>query len=107
MKTYNEALKVLNGRKSKRLPKTATTLRMLDNGDIGLEYHSTIVVTYFKDGGYKLDNGGWFTMTTKKRMNDFTDLVVCQSKGKWYVNGYDYHNGIELRRGSIYNVSEI
>jgi len=107
MKTYNEALKVLNGRKSKRLPKTATTLRMLDNGDIGLEYHSTIVVTYFKDGGYKLENGGWFTMTTKKRMNDFTTLRVTQKKGQWTVNGYEYKNGMILMNGSIHNVSEI
>lgn len=50
-----------------------------ENGDWRVQYHATNVVSYTaKTGKYKLDTGGWNTMTTSKRM--------CEAlPSGWYV----------------------
>ncbi len=62
-----------------------TRLNLHDNGDITLRYHKTDVVTYHPDGSISLDSGGWKTQTTKRRINDYTDMRIFPDKGVWYV----------------------
>ena len=62
-----------------------TRLILHDNGDITLRYHKTDVVTYHPDGSISLDSGGWKTQTTKRRINDYTDMRIFPDKGVWYV----------------------
>lgn len=53
----------------------------------GIKLHDTVVVEYLPDGGYRLDSGGWKTITTRSRMNAYLPkgMGVWQSKGIWYV----------------------
>ena len=62
-----------------------TRLNLHDNEDIALKYHETNVVTYHPDGSISLDSGGWKTPTTKRRINDYTDMRIFPDKGVWYV----------------------
>lgn len=58
-----------------------------------MRYHETIVFSYNeKTGGVTLDTGGWWTSTTKRRMNTAFEFVhlpfkVYQKRGFWYVAG--------------------
>lgn len=35
----------------------------------------------------KITNAGWFTVTTKERLNGLPNVSIRQKKGKWYLNG--------------------
>lgn len=68
----------------------ATSVRH-EGGKIIVRYHYTDVVTIHKDGRVTLDTGGWFTATTKVRMNQASfqfglNYYVHQEKGKWFVS---------------------
>ena len=67
----------------------------------GVTYHATEVVTYLPNGGVRLNNGGWYTNTTKQRMNQHgRGIYVFQHKHEWFVafegKEYPYVNGMEL-----------
>lgn len=79
---------------------------------IGVTLHDTVVVRYYpKDNEVHLDNGGWFTVTSKTAINTalrqiplFARYGIFQSKNQWYIQDTDsgvtisYHNNIVLRR---------
>jgi hypothetical protein len=72
-----------------------------------IRYHNTDVVT-FDNLKIILNTGGWFTNTTKTRMNQAANqfnlgFKVFQKNGYWYVqldNGVvlDYKDGMEFDR---------
>lgn len=37
-----------------------------------------------------ITNAGWFTNTTKERLNAIPKVSIRQSKGLWYLNGYHW-----------------
>lgn len=71
-----------------RVGKVATTIRK-EGLETKIRFHQTDVVS-FDDNQIKLDTGGWFTKTTKTRMNQASHQFnlgfrVYQRKGFWYV----------------------
>lgn len=72
------------------------TAIVTENGTTSVYYHGTPVVR-FGGGQVTLDTGGWFTATTKARMNQAANqynlgFVVYQKAGKWFaaLDGKDY-----------------
>ncbi len=73
---------------TKKLGSTATNVRTEGNATI-VRYHDTDVVR-FDDSNITLNTGGWFTSTTKARMNQASaqfglGFRVSQDKGFWSV----------------------
>lgn len=80
-----------------------------DNGITTVTYHETAIVV-FDNKEIMLNNGGYFSPTTKKRMNQVAEeyslpYFVYQEKKKWWVrvdhvNGFTYNipysNGIKI-----------
>lgn len=67
----------------------ATNVRK-DNLGLHVRYHDTDVVMVHGDGRVTLRTGGWFTATTKVRMNQAANqfglgFQVGQKDGKWSV----------------------
>lgn len=54
---------------------------------IGVFYHGTCVVRAHPDGSVVLNTGGYYTATTKARINEYSPASVFQDKGVWYVTG--------------------
>lgn len=100
MRDYQEALQKLNG-KMKRKLKNNTWLEEKENGDIAVRLHRTDVVTFKRDGAIVLDSGGWKSLTTKSRLNEFSPFSIWQKEGDWYIkiNGkaVNYDDGIIVR----------
>ena len=72
-----------------KIGKHMTTISKYDDGT-AVTYHNTAVVV-FNDDTITLNTGGWFSNTTKTRMNQAShqfDLgyYVFQRAGKWYVD---------------------
>jgi len=84
-------------RPTKKL-KNNTYLVRIDSDSIGVQLHNTIVVTIHKDGTYTLNSGGWQTVTTKQRINEYCPVRVNQRKFQWYVGDEDipFRDGIKV-----------
>ena len=80
-----------------------------DNGTIKVILYSTKIVEWNHNrDSIILNNGGWMTVTTKRRMNQVAEqfdleFTVYQKDFEWYVvlNGQTllFGNGMELRGG--------
>lgn len=70
-------------------PRATRIIRLNDN-KIGLRYHNTDVVVYEPDW-MSLYSGGWFTVTTKARINAAlpNNVTLWQEKGVWYLSFRD------------------
>ncbi len=71
--------------------KVATTITTDAGGVMRVTYHDTDVVTVYPNGRIDLDNGGWFTPTTKVRMNQASaqfglGFQVFQKDWDWFVD---------------------
>lgn len=85
---------------------------------LAIQYHNTDVVTYeCGTGRCTLNNGGWFTVTTKARMNQHMppNTEIMSHHGYWFVkdssgtvipyrNGVRFHRNGTFVRGSVRSV---
>ena len=79
----------------RQLPTYKTKVNENEKGQIEIIYHQTAVVTYDFEQ-IILNTGGWWTRSTKTRMNQASEVLglgfrVFQKKGDWFV---DYKNDV-------------
>lgn len=64
----------------------------------GIKLHNTIILVIGQDGSYTYNNGGWKTVTTKKRMNQYGPMTIYQRNHIWFVQFANtviaYNNGM-------------
>lgn len=84
---YAEAATRLGSRESRKLKNNTYLQRRGEN--IAVRLHSTDVVTFRPDGRVIYDTGGWGTITTKQRMNEFglRWVNVFSDRGVLYAHG--------------------
>lgn len=92
--THAEAVKMVRGKRNadRRKVGNNTYAEILHDGSVGIMLHSTYVVKIHEDGTFTLNSGGWQTLTTKDRINQYSPKRVYQKDFTWYVrmNGKDY-----------------
>ena len=108
-KNFEQAVEVLKDRISMRLGNN-TYLEVTDSdplhGFIGVRLHSTYIVKFWPDGQTTLHTGGWYTSTTKDRINQFISGHVYQSGNQWYYTAsIGQPNGMPVRFSEGMNVS--
>lgn len=54
-------------------------------GGFGIKLHQTVVVDIQANGTYILNTGGWFTHTTKDRINSYIPVHIYSHKRIWYI----------------------
>lgn len=67
----------------KRTPKTVGNTHT--DGE-GLFLHGNRIACHVI-GGTEITNCGWFSSTTKERLNGLYGVHINQDKGEWYLNG--------------------
>jgi hypothetical protein len=103
-KNYAEAAEVLAGCDSIRLGNNTYLERDIMN-NITVRLHSTDIVVFHKEGKTTLHTGGYRTVTTKERLNQFIKGRVYQKDHNWYyvVNrgelGIDWSKPIDFEEG--------
>lgn len=111
MKTISnfwQAQTFLNGKPSKRWNNNTYLIR-LSPSTIAVRLHSTNVITYFRSGKIQVDSGGWETVTTKRRINQFLpgNIGVFQKDFTWFIrfdlSGKEiaFQDGLTLSESSI------
>lgn len=56
------------------------------SGEIYLYLHGNVIAKRI-NGTLSISNCGWFTNTTRERLNGLPGVSICQRKGQWYLNG--------------------
>lgn len=78
------------------------TLLVRDTVDntIAVRFHATDIITIYSDDMLVVDNGGWQTVTTLARLNDWlpSGWGIYTHKGTWYWQNYR-HRDEELNPG--------
>lgn len=49
------------------------------------------LIAIMNDTGLSISNCGWFSNTTKERLNGLPSVSIYQRKGKWYLNGREWN----------------
>jgi len=86
-KSLNESLTGRNSQKRKLANNTYAERR--ESGAIAIRLHNTDILTFNQDGSIVATTGGWKTVTTKARLNEYLSCRISQERGKWSV----HHNG--------------
>ena len=85
--THSEAYMMVRGKRGVMRSKVGnnTYAEILPYGSIGIMLHSTYVVKIHQDNTYTLNSGGWQTLTTKDRINQYSPRYVYQKNFEWFV----------------------
>lgn len=86
--TANEKLNTGRTKNRKKVANNTYLNRLEDNGVeyIALQLHNTNIVMWYSDGRVLLNAGGWRTVTTKSRINEYAEGAgIAQKAGVWYV----------------------
>ena len=83
---------------AEKFSKDNTTVRVLPNVTV-MELHGNEIAYRYNDPDNTLSitNAGWFSNTTKERLNGLPNVSIQQKKGEWYLNG-------ELWNGSLTDI---
>lgn len=91
---YAEAVNMVRGKRNANRRKIGnnTYAEILHDNSVGIMLHSTYVVKIHPDNTYTLQTGGWQTVTTKDRINQYSPVRVYQRNYEWFVklNGKEY-----------------
>lgn len=52
-----------------------------------LKLHGNKIAAKTTNGDVWISNAGWFSRTTKERLNALPGVSIVQKKGFWYLNG--------------------
>lgn len=117
VKDFASAAEFLSGGRSKdeRPLQNNTRLVRRSNDAIAVRLHETDVLTYHRNGNRTLNSGGWLTVTTKDRINNYLgikDTKVFSDRGQWFVFRYDetgsgwsklseFYDGVVIRKNGM------
>ena len=92
--------RITNGRDSRKIGNNTYAIKVADDC-YAIKLHNTHVVTAYLDGRIVLDNGGWYSATTKNRMHEYlpNGVGVRQAKGDWFVTVDQWQSTVPYRNG--------
>ena len=100
--SYDSAVAFLGNKSSRNVPgKRATKIMRMADDSIAMYYHITPVVTWYPDGRTILRTGGNHTVTTKRRINQATNVRVWQRSFEWWVNVTPQSNPEPFAEGMV------
>jgi len=78
-----------------KFSKSNTTVEVLQNVTI-LKYHNNAIAYLYNDPKKTLSitNCGWFTNTTKERLNALKGVNIVQKNFVWYLNGKEWNGDL-------------
>lgn len=68
--------------------KKANKATMTTGGSLYL--HGNEIARHSLRGRLQITNAGWFSATTKERLNGLPGVSIFQKAGNWYLNGKEW-----------------
>lgn len=57
----------------------------------GIYLHGNHIARNAGEGHVAISNRGWFTLTTKDRLNALPNVGIYQKRGAWFLNGREWN----------------
>lgn len=70
--------------------KDNTSVSKTFGGDVCLKLHGNEIASKRVNGELWISNAGWFSTTTKERLNGIPGVSIFQRKRVWYLNGKEW-----------------
>ena len=105
--TYRDCIEFLGKRESKKFLRN-TYIERHNETTIVVRFHRTNIVYFYSDGRIKLNAGGFWTKTTKDRMNYFIPGNIFTVKGDWFLHEFGWSSArrpVEFFNGMILDAS--
>lgn len=83
MLTFEQCEKMTKRKGQKKIG-CNTLLWRVSEDTFSVRYHWTEIVKIHRDGRWMVNNGGWYSPTTKKRLNQYSPARVFQKNHSWY-----------------------
>lgn len=93
-RSKKDLLKNISGYKKAKFIDNDTLEVIYNNGSRVIQFHDTNILTFTIDDKIIVNTDGWLTVTTKDRINRFSNLYVYQKNNQWFINNYFYYDGI-------------
>lgn len=95
---YDEAQTYLGTKADRPLPGTKTRLVRLGDNCIAVRQHRTHIVCYYADQPTTIDDGGWQSVSTKRKINQYTpdNFQVWQEDFVWYTTLGEYSRNMRV-----------
>jgi len=62
---------------------------------VAMYLHGNLIAERFNSTGLlRITNCGWFSNTTKERLNAIDGVHIVQKKGVWYLNGNEWDGSL-------------
>jgi hypothetical protein len=86
IKTFAQAKEYLGNRSRVKIG-NETYLEKYSGSDqvISIRYVNTDIIIYYNNGMIRLDTGGYYSNSNKKRFNIFTPFNIESKNNQWYV----------------------
>lgn len=95
MLTYAECLVLIKGARNGRKKLDHNTYLYQVGVEFHVVLHQTAVVRILSNNKYILNSGGWYTPTTKDRINRFSPVRINQKRGEWFLDsGREFQDGM-------------
>lgn len=83
MMTYQKLQEKIKNRETKKLANNTYIVREGDS--LAVRLHSTNILSFSPDNTITINSGGWKTVTTKSRINEYLgNPSISQDRGLWY-----------------------
>lgn len=67
-----------------------TNVTVDDNGTATMSLFGNIIAKHDKNGIISITNAGWYSNTTRERLNGLPGIWIRQRKGNWFLNDKDW-----------------
>jgi len=81
---YFAAERGRNGNKRKLC--NNTWVHIIDPDTVAVRYHYTDICTYHRSGQVDISTDGWWTPTTRERLNAFSPYYVWSYQNEWFIS---------------------
>lgn len=68
----------------------------IDGGVTYLKLHGNKIAALLSNGKMWVSNAGWFSNTTKERLNGLPGVSIYQKNWNWYLNGNQWDGNPEF-----------
>ena len=103
MNLYNDIRTKIEGSRTKQVKHSyACYWHILDENTIALRHHNTDIIKLDRRMYATLDNGGWYSVTTKKKLNSVLNefnVSIVQMNFVWYI--YTQFQNAEWQNGMV------
>ena len=71
--------------------KRSNTQVIIDDGIAYLYLFDNLIAKHYPNGDIHITSAGWFSVSTKERLNSLDGVHIIQRNSEWFLNGKEWN----------------